>query len=643
MNKRKYIILTVIAVLSFILITVGVTYSFFSYIGIGSTENTVESKSITFIYEEINKMGNGISITDALPISDSEGKSSSNYFDFKVTSTTASTLEIPYEITARKVDGSDNIGDAVKLYLTKVNGNSETQVALSTYDSLTNSTNTLASQYNDKTLYTSTIPVGSSNYVENYRLRMWLNNDTNDGRVLDYSPVYECSISQYTDETTCEANNGVWNPIESYNNQNKHFSVKINVYANGAQATQQSITSANSTTIDTITGGNQTAVQNTNTNSNYDYSMNVGNEVTEVDLNITPASDGAQVTVTPITEQQAASLKQVSTSTIVQLEEGDNYFRVDVTSANRQHTETYVVKVNRAGIAGPLATKILTDNSETKDIIIPETELKKALENSQYQEGLYKALDIDGTNYSYYYRGNVNNNYLKIGDDVWRIVRINGDGTIRIISQNTISYNSKNNFKFKYNSARNDIVDYMYYSNGTDEGTDYDAQTILNRWYSDNIENNNNYKDIVTTGTYCQALKQLGRISSGDSMEAESGTLEYNGYTLVCPQNDGNLDSILNNRKVGLITYEEIRMASGSGNTITYFNINKKFYTMSPAGSTDAVNSSHTVYVWGIYNTYLSSTGISSSYGLRPVINIKGDTLVTKEVINGNTYYVVEQ
>ena len=189
MNKKKYIVLTIVSVLAFILITMGVTYSFFSYIGQGSTENTVESGSINFIYEEVNKNGNGISITDALPVSDSEGKESNNYFDFKVKSSTGTTIAIPYEITARVTEGSDDLSDYVKLYLTKVNGNSEQQVALSIYSDLSDSTNALASQFNDKTLYESEIPVGASDYTENYRLRMWLNDNPTDGSVLDYSPV----------------------------------------------------------------------------------------------------------------------------------------------------------------------------------------------------------------------------------------------------------------------------------------------------------------------------------------------------------------------------------------------------------------------------------------------------------------------
>ncbi len=46
-------------------------------------------------------------------------------------------------------------------------------------------------------------------------------------------------------------------------------------------------------------------------------------------------------------------------------------------------------------------------------------------------EGIYSAVDDYGT--SYYFRGVVENNYVKFAGAYWRIIRINGDGTIRMI------------------------------------------------------------------------------------------------------------------------------------------------------------------------------------------------------------------
>ena len=45
--------------------------------------------------------------------------------------------------------------------------------------------------------------------------------------------------------------------------------------------------------------------------------------------------------------------------------------------------------------------------------------------------GLFKDVDDFGT--TYYYRGVINDNWVEFGDMYWRIVRINGDGTIRLL------------------------------------------------------------------------------------------------------------------------------------------------------------------------------------------------------------------
>ena len=57
----------------------------------------------------------------------------------------------------------------------------------------------------------------------------------------------------------------------------------------------------------------------------------------------------------------------------------------------------------------------------------------KSYDNSS--RGMYAAQDDDGT--SYYYRGAVAGNYIKLADKYFRIIRINGDGTLRIIYDGT--------------------------------------------------------------------------------------------------------------------------------------------------------------------------------------------------------------
>ncbi|HBA37146.1 MAG TPA: hypothetical protein DCY94_00345, partial [Firmicutes bacterium] len=66
-----------------------------------------------------------------------------------------------------------------------------------------------------------------------------------------------------------------------------------------------------------------------------------------------------------------------------------------------------------------------TGNPDFRNAVVPD-------------EGVYSMEDDYGI--SYYYRGAVTNNYVKFGGFFWRIIRINGDGSVRIIYDGTRAY-----------------------------------------------------------------------------------------------------------------------------------------------------------------------------------------------------------
>ncbi len=94
-----------------------------------------------------------------------------------------------------------------------------------------------------------------------------------------------------------------------------------------------------------------------------------------------------------------------------------------------------------------LAKLNITSNGEVKEFTGPSCEANS--ENcggngtNMKQNGVYEVEDDFGT--SYYYRGTVDNNWLVFGKDTsdedkyiwWRIIRINGNGTIRLIYAGT--------------------------------------------------------------------------------------------------------------------------------------------------------------------------------------------------------------
>ena len=188
-SKKKQVLLTLVAIISLIVITVGVTYAFFNYAKEGTTDNTIQTGTITFLYTEVSGVGKGISLTDAYPVADSVGKvqvGEGKIFDFKVTSNISMNSNIGYQVTARKKTGSTLANSAVKVYLTEVNG-TEQELLLSKYSELDQTDKVDSSKYDERILYEATVPANTSNYEKNFRLRMWVSDDTDfsDGSMND--------------------------------------------------------------------------------------------------------------------------------------------------------------------------------------------------------------------------------------------------------------------------------------------------------------------------------------------------------------------------------------------------------------------------------------------------------------------------
>ena len=245
MKKKKYpLFIAIVAVLSFVLITIGVTYAFFSYIGTGLTENEIRAGSITFHYDETTRNGRGISLVDALPVAEADetgafltNTDQGNVFNFKITADTASTIEMPYYITARVKDGSTLDPSLVRVYLTEVNGTNETAIlAPTTFSTLT----PYQSRTNEVVLWNDTIPVNTIGFDQDYRLRMWL------GEAANYSEVpASCSVALAEgvelNQTNCEAASGTWTDAY-YPLNDQTFTITVNVYSTGTVNTSGSTT-----------------------------------------------------------------------------------------------------------------------------------------------------------------------------------------------------------------------------------------------------------------------------------------------------------------------------------------------------------------------------------------------------------------
>ena len=118
-------------------------------------------------------------------------------------------------------------------------------------------------------------------------------------------------------------------------------------------------------------------------------------------------------------------------------------------------------------------------------------------------EGMYATLDNDGT--SYYYRGAVDNNWLYFAGYYWRIIRINGDGSIRMIYNGTTTNQTGEDTQIGINQFTNGTgssyyVGYTYVEGlqrptELNSGTDNAMKEYLDNWYLQNLNSNSSSID----------------------------------------------------------------------------------------------------------------------------------------------------
>ena len=278
---------------------------------------------------------------------------------------------------------------------------------------------------------------------------------------------------------------------------------------------------------------------------------------------------------------------------------------------------------------------------------------------------LCKAKDAYGD--SYYYRGNVTNNYVKFADKYWRIVRINGNGTVRVIYDGTSAHDngelSSNRqigtSAFNSSTEDNAYVGYMY---GAISASTYAAthtntksstiKAYLDTWYENNIKGTTN-EDYVSDNIFCN---DRSLASNNNGIGAGTSNTYYRWYNfadssynnkmmLKCSQkNDAfTTDDTTNGNgaltyNIGLITADEVALSGGwsSENTNYYLYTGQYFWTISPSEfsqiSTRAGSAAEKIYA--AYERYISSNGSISyggstneDYGIRPVINLKKSAL----------------
>ena len=258
---------------------------------------------------------------------------------------------------------------------------------------------------------------------------------------------------------------------------------------------------------------------------------------------------------------------------------------------------------------------------------------------------------------TYYYTGNPNN-WVQFAGFWWRIIRINGDGSIRMIYQGTSANTTGTGTRIgtsAFNSLSNNnmYVGFKYTKNephGTGTNSTIlgaSSSSSLNTWYQNNLADEAEYID--GNAGFCGDRTPSTSSSNSNGSGGTGTTATYYGaYIRLVSNNNPSLqcdsrdvytttDSSSGNKSltypIGLLTADEYVLA-GSGNS--YLNTGQTYWTMSPY----RFDSSYAYVFLVNSNGNLIYDYVINSYGVRPVINLKSAIAISGSGTTGDPFKV---
>lgn len=287
-------------------------------------------------------------------------------------------------------------------------------------------------------------------------------------------------------------------------------------------------------------------------------------------------------------------------------------------SINPQETVNYTIKFktkDNEKYSGTIQIGEKTDENNTfADAIlannkINETGLTKNGEAATMDEGFLKSTDDLGE--AYYFRGAVSNNNVRFADKDWKIVKINGDGSVKLVLDGTIDELNK------------------YYENGYGFENSQVYQT-LNSWFDVYL---NNYSDYIAYYKFC------------NDIVAEDESSYYIGYSRVITNKIPMYVCLGTkvNSKIGLLTADELSMAGASTSENKSFylysdKISSAYYLMTGA---KYENDLYYPFLVGQDGNIITDTSGNLLRAVRPVINIIKNAKVTGDGTLQNPYQIV--
>ena len=286
-----------------------------------------------------------------------------------------------------------------------------------------------------------------------------------------------------------------------------------------------------------------------------------------------------------------------------------------------------------------------------------------------HEKGVYETTDYDG-NPTYYYRGSVENNYVKFAGFYWRIIRINSNGSIRIIYDGTSVHGNGEVSEDRYyqaisfNSNGNDnmYVGYMYNS-GEIHGLNVSSSIKASNenFYKTKLSGYNSKLD-VNVG-FCGDRSSFNTqtnvgISSMITYYKANTRFNRGTPTLTCENNNDyytSIDSVYGNKKlnysIGLISLDEAvfagyaasyydRLFYAPSNANGYLSTTSGYWTMTPSSFSYLFNFSGARALNYDLSQSVGETYTDVSQFLRPVINIRSDVTITGSGTMSDPYVV---
>ena len=309
-----------------------------------------------------------------------------------------------------------------------------------------------------------------------------------------------------------------------------------------------------------------------------------------------------------ISEGELKSIDEITTE-YLDIEKGETkIYTLEITNDNENNLTALLNIRDKEGSIVTFANTILNNSS------VSENALTKVGEEAAIEdEGLIK--NYDDTNVSYYFRGNVKNNYVSFAGFTWRIVRINGDGTVRLVldgvTDSLTTYYNSINTSYSYN--------------------DSELEKHLQEWFMLYL---NDYSDYIANSKFCNDI-------------TFDQSYNYNSYVRIITNKIPSLNclgsSLTNN--IGTLAIDEVVLAGASPNSqnLHYYlhneSINNLWYTLSGAKGND---SSLNLFMIDQNGNIKTDVNGNLYRNVRPVINLIKNIEVTGDGTINNPYKISE-